>query len=245
MGKNLIRHLPNLFTTLNLACGFTSIILIIENNIILACYLVLLAAVFDFFDGFFARLLNASSDIGKQLDSLADILSFGVVPALLMYNLLRISIQDIDDSFSFESLTFFEWIILFSPFLIATASAFRLAKFNIDPTQHYTFRGLPTPASAIFISSFVMNVLNHQKLYDQVIFTNKYFLLIVIIIISFLLVSRLHVFALKFPDFSFRENRIRYVFIGISVILVIVLQFAALPLIIALYILISLINTFL
>ncbi|MCK4345570.1 MAG: CDP-diacylglycerol--serine O-phosphatidyltransferase [Bacteroidales bacterium] len=240
MIRNLTRHLPNFITAINLACGFTSIVLIIEGNMIFACYFILLATIFDFLDGFFARLFDAYSDIGKQLDSLADIVSFGVAPALIMYAFLRISILDNNGSFSFESLTFFEGLILFSPVLLAIASAFRLAKFNIDPSQHDSFYGLPTPANAIFISSFVMNVLNHQKLYDQGIFTSKYFLLVLTIILSCLLVSRIPMFALKFHNFSFSENKIRYVFIGISVILVIVLQLAALPFIIAIYILISL-----
>ncbi len=241
MTKYLTRHLPNFITAINLACGFTSIVLIIEGNMIFACYFILLATVFDFLDGFFARLFDAYSDIGKQLDSLADIVSFGVAPALIMYSFLRISIMGNNNSpFVFESFTFFEGLILFSPVLLAIASAFRLAKFNIDSSQHDSFYGLPTPANAIFISSFVMNVLNHQKLYDQGIFTSKYFLLVLTIILSCLLVSRIPMFALKFHNFSFSENKIRYVFIGISAILVIVLQLAALPLIIALYILISL-----
>lgn len=240
MIRNLTRHLPNFITAINLACGFTSIVLIIEGNMIFACYFILLATIFDFLDGFFARLFDAYSDIGKQLDSLADIVSFGVAPALIMYYFLRISILGNHGSFSFASLTFFEGVILFSPVLLAIASAFRLAKFNIDPSQHDSFYGLPTPANAIFISSFVMNVLNHQKLYDQGIFTSKYFLLVLTIILSCLLVSRIPMFALKFHNFSFSKNKIRYVFIGISVILVIVLQLAALPFIIAIYILISL-----
>ena len=244
MIRNLTRHLPNFITAINLACGFTSIVLIIEGNTIFACYFILLATIFDFLDGFFARLFDAYSDIGKQLDSLADIVSFGVAPALIMYYFLRISILGNNGSFSFESLTFFEGFILFSPVLLVIASAFRLAKFNIDPSQHDTFYGLPTPANAIFISSFVMNVLNHHKLYDQGIFTSKYFLLVLTISLSCLLVSRIPMFALKFHNFSFSENKIRYVFIGISVILVIVLQLAALPFIIAIYILISLGCTF-
>ncbi|MCH7658370.1 MAG: CDP-diacylglycerol--serine O-phosphatidyltransferase [Bacteroidetes bacterium] len=238
--KSIVKHIPNFITSLNMICGILSIVLMIEGMIIPALYLILLAAVFDFLDGFSARIFNAYSDIGKQLDSLADIISFGLVPALLMFNYIKYSFLMHQPGFAIETATWHEIVFLFSPLLIAVTSGFRLARFNIDPGQTYTFSGLPTPANAILIASVGLVIFSpdHPENLRQFIL-NPYLLLVSTLVLSYLLVSRIPMFSLKFRDYRFRNNITRYVFLFISLVLLIILKVIAIPAIIIAYILIS------
>jgi CDP-diacylglycerol--serine O-phosphatidyltransferase len=217
-----MKHLPNVLTCCNLICGILGIIFLWEGEEIATAYFIWAACVFDFFDGFAARLLKISSPIGKELDSLADMTSFGVLPALFIYKWLG----------SFEAIPpYLPYIAI----LIAVCSAIRLAIFNIDETQSDSFRGVPTPANAIFLTSLpFLQLPAFQGIFSPVGLTT------ITIVFSLLLVSRFELFALKFKDFSWVQNKLRFTFLLISVLLFVILQLAALPLIIILYIALSL-----
>lgn len=223
----ILTHIPNFITCLNLLCGSLGIILLFQDKVIYAAYLIWLAAILDFFDGFFARILKSYSPIGKELDSLADMVSFGILPSFIMY-----------------------WMILqrspgnYLPFLalmMAIFSALRLAKFNIDERQTENFIGLPTPANAIFISSLPL-IINLENTYIHNLLLNEWVLGIITIIFSFLLVAELPLFSLKFKDYKWSNNKVRFSFLGASIILLLIFKIVALPLIIILYILISILE---
>ena len=238
--KSIVKHIPNLITSLNLACGLLSIIMMIEGKIIPAFYLILLASVFDFLDGLSARILNAYSDVGKQLDSLADMVSFGIAPALLMYYYIKYSFLLHQSEFAIETTAWYEIIILYSAILIALASGFRLAKFNIDPNQSFIFSGLPTPASAILIASagIVLFSPGFPESIRQFIL-NPYLLFASTLVLSLLLVSKIPMFSLKFKDYKFGNNITKYVFLLISFALLIIFKVIAVPIIILVYIFMS------
>jgi CDP-diacylglycerol--serine O-phosphatidyltransferase len=208
-----------------------------SGNLDLAAYLIFIAAIFDFFDGFAARLLNAKSEIGGELDSLADVVSFGVAPGFILFQMINMSHgQPLGDTAKFN-------IIPFIAFVVPAFAALRLAKFNIDEDQKTSFLGLPTPALAILIASLPLirtSLYEDRELFYMII-TNTYFLLAVAIFGSLLMVSRFPMFALKFEGFSWRKNMTKYIFIGVSVLLVLFLQIVAVPFIILFYLFLSLI----
>ncbi len=241
---NIKKHIPNAITSGNLLCGCLAIVKAFEGDLVWAAYLVGIAAILDFFDGFAARMLKVSSPIGKDLDSLADMVTFGVVPGFVMFKLIGISrlfdiardanIPDVSAIATENSIYFPQYIA----FLIPIFSAIRLAKFNNDTRQSDSFIGVPTPANAMFICSTpLIAEFNHL---DFVL--NPYVLIAVTIIFSFLLVSELPLFALKFKHFKWKDNEIRFVFLGLSLLMLITLQFVGIPLIIIMYILLSVIN---
>ncbi len=217
------RHLPNFLTCCNLICGCLGVVFVLEGRDMPAAYFVWIACVFDFFDGFAARVLKVTSPIGKELDSLADVVSFGVLPSLVMYKMISGSTAS-----SF---------LPFLAFSIVVFSALRLAIFNVDETQRDSFRGLNTPANSLFITSLPL-------LYDDVgrWLYEPPVLIAITLIFSFLLVSRIEIFALKFKNFAWKENRTRFTFLILSVLLLIGLQITAIPIIIILYIVLSLVD---
>jgi len=218
----MIRHLPNLLTCCNLLFGCIGVVFVLEDRALPAAYFVWLAGVFDFFDGFAARILKVGSPIGKELDSLADMVSFGLLPSVVMYKLLIAA-----------GVTGY-WP--FTAFLIAVFSALRLAIFNIDETQRDSFRGVPTPANALFITALPLltGPLANVLLMPWVLFA-------MVGISSYLLVSNIELFALKFKDFTWQNNKIRFTFLILSVLLLAVLHVMAIPVIILLYIALSLV----
>jgi CDP-diacylglycerol--serine O-phosphatidyltransferase len=218
----MLKHLPNFLTCCNLFCGCAGIVAVAENQPRLASVLIFIGLLFDFLDGFVARLLKAYSEIGKQLDSLADMVTFGVLPSLLVFHL-------------FHSKEFFAYF----SFLIAVFSALRLARFNTDTRQTDQFIGLPTPANAVFWASLAFIFVQHP--YLEAIIGRVDVLLTLTLLMSCLLVVPLPLLALKFKDFSWRNNQVRYVFLILSVILLVIWQFLAVPLIILLYIVCSII----
>ncbi|ARS36560.1 CDP-diacylglycerol--serine O-phosphatidyltransferase [Pontibacter actiniarum] len=227
------KHIPNVITCLNLLSGCLALYFAFKGELVTAAYLVGIAAIFDFMDGMIARLIGAYSEIGKQLDSLADMVSFGVVPGTIMFMLL----QRIEAPF---------WgipadVVPFAGFLITIFSALRLAKFNIDTRQTTSFIGLPTPACTLFVASLPL-ILETGDLIMFEIILNQPVLLVLTVMLSFLLVAELPLFALKFKNFTWQDNSIRFIFLGLSVILVAMLKFAAIPLIIVLYVLLSIIK---
>jgi len=229
------KHIPNFITLLNLFAGLLSIYYGMIDELQFAGMMIFVAAVFDFFDGFTARLLNAKSEIGVQLDSLADMVSFGVAPAFLLFHTIEYSITITGIS---------TWVYVpFVALMVPLFSALRLARFNVDEEQQTSFIGMPTPAVAILLASFPIIILvclaDNEGLYFDIV-TNPYFLAGIAVISSFLMVSKLPMFALKFTSVSWAENQTRYIFIILSVFLIFLLKLAAIPLIILLYLLISL-----
>jgi CDP-diacylglycerol--serine O-phosphatidyltransferase len=196
-----------------------------------------LGGVFDFFDGLVARLLKAYSEIGKQLDSLADFVTFGIAPSVLMYHLMETTLKLQDATFSFDHASLGQKILLFSSFLIAIFSALRLAKFNIDPRQSNSFIGVPTPANAFFIASLVLLLFHQPAL--SVLFLNVWFLLPLYLILSFLLVAELPMISLKFKNLKFADNKERYLLVIVSALILIFFRLDAYPLIFIAYLIIS------
>lgn len=219
---------PNIITLANLLCGCGSIISsLVLGNYRLAFALIIASAVCDFFDGFTARLLKQYSDIGVQLDSLADMVSFGVAPAAVMY------------LFASQTVTMFSLpeilvqVLTFVPFLIAAFSALRLAKFNIDDSQHSSFEGLPTPANAIFCASFVYALIATGKCVELE------WIALIAVVMSALLVSPIRMFSFKLKSLSWSANRLQYIFLALSLVALLTLGLYAMPTIIVIYIVLS------
>lgn len=224
-------HIPNLITLLNLLSGIFSIYFGMQGELLFSAYCIFLAAIFDFFDGFAARLLNSQSDIGLQLDSLADVVSFGVAPGFILFHMIGLSLNlEIDNYLPFFG------------FIIPLFSALRLAKFNVDENQTDSFVGVPTPTVALLIASFPIIILQTyaetQGLFYDIIF-NTYFLVGISVAFSLLMVSPLPMFALKFKSYGWKKNRVQYLFATASLLLILILGFAAVPLIVLMYILLS------
>lgn len=244
------KFIPNGLTLLNLLCGTIAVILAVQGSLIFAAYFVFAGIFFDFFDGLAARLLNAQSELGLQLDSLADMVTSGVVPGIVMFQLFNMSEGNYTwdnhevtqtmvnvDGFKFSFLAIFG-------LLITLGSAYRLAKFNIDEEQATSFIGLPTPANALFILSLPLILHFQESSFLDSLILNKWFLIVVTILSTYMLNARIALFALKFKSWGFKENSIRYVFLVIAALLLILLQFAAIPLIIVLYVLFSVVMSF-
>lgn len=241
------KHIPNALTLLNLFCGSIAVIFAIDNNFIAASLFVFLGIFFDFFDGFAARKLNVQSELGLQLDSLADMVTSGLVPGIIMYKLLSLTVNTsdtIDNTWSSNTdrLDFNLPILPLLGLLITLASAYRLANFNLDTEQQNYFKGLPTPANALLIISLPLIMEFQNNDFINAIILNKWFLIGVTLLSCYLLNSNIKLFALKFKDWSFKTNATRYIFIMICIVLLIVLQFAAIPAIILLYILMSILD---
>lgn len=241
---NIKKHIPNAITCGNLLCGCLAIVKAFEGNLVWAAYLVGIAAVLDFFDGFAARMLKVSSPIGKDLDSLADMVTFGVVPGVIMFQMIRGGLYLDKEGFSFFEMT---RVFSYIPFLIPVFSALRLAKFNNDTRQSDSFIGVPTPANSILIVSIPLivnwnNTFSFDEYHKFESVLNPYILCFISCVMSFLLVAELPLFALKFKHFKWKDNEIRFIFLGLSLVLLITLQFVGIPLIIILYILMSVIN---
>ncbi|SDG54106.1 CDP-diacylglycerol---serine O-phosphatidyltransferase [Pedobacter terrae] len=215
------RHLPNAITCANLFSGCIGIVFAFKGHLETAAYFVILSGIFDFFDGMVARLLNVKSAIGKDLDSLADMVSFGFLPGVIMFHLLKAS------DYSSEYLPYLG-------FIITIFSALRLAKFNNDTRQTEDFIGLNTPMNTLFICS--LPYIAHD--YPQII-SSSILLIAITAITSFLLVSEIKIFSLKFSNLSWAKNKIKFIFLVLSAILIGFLQFAAIPFVLVLYIALS------
>lgn len=220
--------IPNLMTLGNLLCGCLGIISVFEGNLTMASYLIFIAGVLDFLDGFVARAMNSSSPIGKELDSLADMVTFGALPAFMVMKLTKMANPDL------------ETYVFYLPLILALFSALRLAKFNIDTRQSESFIGVPTPANALVVSALPLILAFNDQYANYIL--NPYVLIAYSLIMSYLLVAELPLFALKFKNFSWNDNKIKFIFLILSVILLIVFKFVAIPLIIFLYIALSVVN---
>jgi len=239
------QNIPNAITCGNLMCGCIAAVLAFKGDLLTSAAFVGLAAVLDFFDGFVARLLYVSSPIGKDLDSLADMVTFGFIPGVFMFQLLNLSAvyQSLDN----KSVTFMElWSgynqvapMAYFGFLVTVFSCIRLARFNNDTRQSDSFIGLPTPANTIFICSLPLVMRFYPGFMPLM---HPVALIVIVVVMSLLLVAELPLFALKFKSFTWQKNQLRYGFLGSSVILLVVFHFLAIPLIIVLYLLLSIVD---
>ncbi len=227
----IIKNIPNTITILNLVCGLISIYCSFEKDLQTASYFIFCGAIFDFFDGLVARFLKINSDLGKQLDSFSDLVTFGVAPGFIMFHLINQKLN----------LTSCEYtMISFITIIIPILSACRLARFNLDENQINQFIGLPTPASAIFFASIpLVNTISFT------IFDNIFFLIFISLIIPFFLIIKIPLFSLKFKrkeKINTKLNTLRILLFLISITLIYIFKFAALPIIVFLYVILSMIN---
>ena len=248
----LMKQIPNFFTLLNLVFGCLAIICILQNGIAIqynaegaqyidipekiwmASLFIAIAAVIDFLDGFVARLFNASSEMGKQLDSLADVVSFGVAPSIIMYQFLRMSFAKEENGVDVSIL----WLV--PALLIAVAGAYRLARFNLDSSQQYGFKGVPIPAAGLLIASLPLIYWNSNSETITNLLLNKWVLYIIIVLVSWLMISTLPLMALKFKNFSVKDNLPKIILLGIALVAAFLLQWLAVPVVFIAYIILSL-----
>jgi CDP-diacylglycerol--serine O-phosphatidyltransferase len=224
------QHIPNAITALNLVCGCLAVISALNGQLIAASYLIGVAAVFDFFDGMVARLLNVQSPIGKELDSLADVVSFGVAPGMILYMISG-------SCFAMGPFCVNTYVVL----LIPVFAAFRLAKFNIDTRQSDSFIGLPTPAMSIFIASLPL-ILEHDSYGLSSAISSRYFLIITPFVLSHLMISEIPLLALKFKNFSWQDNYMRYVLVMLCLTLILILGYTGIALSVLAYVFLSAVN---
>jgi CDP-diacylglycerol--serine O-phosphatidyltransferase len=206
----------------------------IPEKLTWAAICIIIAAMVDFLDGFVARLLHATSSVGKQLDSLSDVVSFGVAPAVIIYQLLRFSFAREENGLDVNIL------VLAPAFILSCTAAYRLARFNLDDTQVYSFKGVPVPAVGLLIASFPLIL--HFNTISSVnnLLINKWFLYTLIIVLSYLMVSNVRMMALKFPDYTLKNNLPKVILILIAIVSAIFLQWIAVPVVFIFYILLSL-----
>ena len=242
---NITQQIPNIITSLNILCGCIAILFAVSGDLITASFFVFSGIFFDFFDGLAARLLKAQSEVGLQLDSLADVITSGVAPGIIMYQMLNLSyfhqMQTLTETFSLDgwNLGCKNYMPLIG-LLIVIASAYRLAKFNVDTRQTSGFIGLPTPANTLLILSLPLILqFQYSELAENIIL-NKWFLIGLTLLSCILLNAEIPLFALKFKTWDFKSNAVRYVFLILCVVLLVLLKFLAIPFIILLYILLSL-----
>lgn len=237
------KYIPNFITLLNLLSGVIAILFATQNELEYAAYFVFAGIIFDFFDGFFARILQVKSEIGVQLDSLADMVSSGVAPGIVMFQLLRNASSDwymTDYLTDFREMNFLPFLGL----LITLSAAYRLAKFNVDDRQEHDFIGLPTPALSLFVVSLPLISIygNHEWTMHMV--QDSYFLIATTLLGSFLMNSELSMFSLKISSISLKDNFLQYVLLSFSLLLMIWLHIAAIPFIILLYIVLCVSDSF-
>ncbi len=240
-------YIPNFLTLLNILSGCIATVFAVLNQLEWAALFVFIGIFFDFFDGLAARALNVQSEIGVQLDSLADVITSGLVPGVVMFQLLNMSQSGgWNLAFGHEVTESMAWYggkintISFLGFAITLASAYRLAKFNVDENQVSSFVGLPTPANALMILSLPLILMYHNNEFLSGIILNHWFLVGLTALSAYLLNSPIKLFALKFKNWSFKENGVRYLFLIGSLIMLLTLKFLAIPVIILFYILASL-----
>jgi CDP-diacylglycerol---serine O-phosphatidyltransferase len=247
-----MKHLPNLFTLINLLFGSLAVVFILQSGqtlvvmndevpiinlpekIWLGSLCIGIAAVVDFFDGLVARLCKATSPMGKELDSLADVVSFGVAPGMILYQFLRMSFARQADGLDISVV----WLL--PAMIIPCAAAYRLAKFNIDESQRYGFKGVPTPANALLIASFPFIFWFSNSETIVLLLLNKWFIYALIIVLSYLMVSNLPLMALKCPDFSLQKNLHKIILVAIAIIAALLLKWLAVPIVFIFYIVLSL-----
>ena len=240
------KHIPNLFTLMNLFSGMIAVLMAVTDELLLAALFVFLGIFFDFFDGFFARKFNVEGELGKQLDSLADMVTSGVVPGIIMFQMMLYASKGMwfmelsceTGNWQEYQETYF-YFIPFSGLIITLAAAYRLANFNIDERQTSSFIGLPTPAFSIFIMSLPLILFYSDNMFFINLLQNIYVLLAVTILGSYLMNAEIPLFSLKFKQYGWKDNEIKYVFLLLTIVMLVLLTTVAIPLTIILYILLS------
>ena len=238
--KKIIAQIPNFITSLNIVSGVLATIFAIDGHLIWAGIFICVAAILDFFDGFMARLLNAYSDVGEQLDSLADVVSFGVAPGAILFTLLEFSLFGTNQPIYEIGANWYEWLILFSAFLVPVFGAIRLALFNVNSIDEPFFRGLPIPANGLFWASLglILELPRYQDILQILYSTTN--LVIMGVFMSGMMVITMPMFSLKPKSFNLKDNWYRYLFLSISVALLIIFSMYGIALIIFLYIIMNL-----
>ena len=237
---NIKAQIPNLFTMLNLFSGCVALVMVSNSKLDFAFYFVCLGIFFDFFDGYFARKFNVAGPLGVQLDSLADMVTSGLVPGYVMYHLLSFNggfMKVVTDVTIFQ--------ISFLGFIITLAACYRLAKFNIDERQSDSFIGLPTPANALFIVSLPLVISEFQGNSFSEFLMNKWVLLGITFLSAYIMNAEIPLFSLKIKDFTFSKYKLQVFFLALSLVMLIFLQMLAVPMIIIIYVLVSIINNIL
>lgn len=241
----MIKQIPNIITSLNLLCGCVAIMFAVSGDLVSASFFAFAGIFLDFFDGLAARVLNAQSQVGLQLDSLADVVTSGVLPGIVMVQLLSEALTgtslDISTIFSdTANSTSIESYLPFIGLLIAVASGYRLAKFNVDTRQTTSFIGLPVPANTLLILSLPLIISFQASQQITEVILTPWFLIIITLVSCVLLNAEIPLFGLKFKTWNFKDNAVRYLFLIASILLLVVLKFIAIPIIIFSYILVSL-----
>ena len=241
----MIKQIPNIITSLNLLCGCVAIMFAVSGDLVSASFFAFAGIFLDFFDGLAARVLNAQSQVGLQLDSLADVVTSGVLPGIVMVQLLSEALtgKSLDISAIFSDTansTSIESYLPFIGLLIAVASGYRLAKFNVDTRQTTSFIGLPVPANTLLILSLPLIISFQASQQITELILTPWFLIIITLVSCVLLNAEIPLFGLKFKTWNFKDNAVRYLFLISSILLLVVLKFIAIPIIIFLYILVSL-----
>lgn len=228
----MIKQIPNALTMLNVFCGSCALVSIQNGRYTEGCIFLIVSLIADFFDGFAARLLNVKSEMGKELDSLADMVSFGVVPGLILYKLIKTS----------SLVSHFEQSYLpLLAFIVTAFSCYRLAKFNLDTRQTTDFIGLATPANTLFFIGLMLIKQNELEGLETIV-SNTTFLYALIPLSSFLLISEIPMFSFKFKGFGWAGNEIRFIFAAIAIVLLILMREAAISLLVVVYVLINVVS---
>jgi CDP-diacylglycerol--serine O-phosphatidyltransferase len=236
--SRITQNIPNFLTLLNLCSGFVSIVFVLQGNLEAAALLIIIAAVFDFFDGTAARMLKATSEKGKILDSLSDVVSFGVAPATLIFLMIEFSLLQKNPDFSLNNASFSELLFLFSPIIFVSSSAWRLAEFTVQK-ETMIFNGLPTPPASLFFAGLALIISgpDYSRISDFLL--KPYFMVPACLLISFMMVSKIRFVSFKFKEPGFRKNFIQFLLILISIIMLVLLKKFAISPIIVIYIILS------
>lgn len=232
------KYVPNFITLLNLTSGLIALVYAFDTNLQMAFFWVCMGIFFDFWDGFFARIYNAQSAIGLQLDSLADMVTSGVVPGVAMFQLLA-NIADMQDDYNLSPDNFYLGVLPYAGFIITLASCYRLAKFNVDTRQTDSFIGLPTPANALFILSLPMVLKSTESELIFSLLSNPYVLVGISFLSAFMLNAEIPLFSLKVKYFNWETNKIQVIFLVVSMLLLFFFQYLGIPIIILFYVLLS------
>ena len=229
---NIKKHVPNTITLLNLFCGCIALVFVSQKDFQMAFFFVFLGIFFDFFDGFFARLFKVTGELGLQLDSLADMVTSGVVPGYVMYYLL------LNGQHEITSWNYFPFV----GFVITMGSCYRLAFFNIDTRQSESFIGLPTPANSLFMLSLPLVIENSDSFFIFELLTNQWVLVLITAFSAYILNAEIPLFSLKIKKFTLKDNLLKISFITLALLLVLFFQYAGVPLVIISYVLLSVLN---
>jgi CDP-diacylglycerol---serine O-phosphatidyltransferase len=235
-----MKHIPNTFTSLNLTSGFLAIIFILNGNIMTASWCILAAMIFDFLDGFAARALKAFSELGRELDSLADLVSFGVAPGLIIFKLLT-SAAHSTSPYSFSLAEATSYLFIIASAIMPVCSALRLAKFNLDTTQSTNFKGLPTPANALAVVTLVVAQHYSDSQVLSALTGSQLFVILLSVSLSLMMVTRVKLLSLKFKDLKLKGNEGRYGVILICAVIISIFGISVIPVIIPVYIIVSVI----